>query len=65
MRTPVKDFHGKILGYIDEDERGNKIVRDFYFHILGKYDKANNVTRDFYGKILAKGDQSSMLFTLK
>lgn len=65
MRTTIKDFYGRILGFIDTDERGNKTVRDFHFKILGKYDKANDVTRDFYGKVLAQGDQSSMLFNLK
>ena len=64
MRTPVKDFYGRILGYIDTEPNGDKIVRNFHFKILGKYDHNADVTRDFYGKILAKGDQSSFLFSL-
>ena len=63
-RTPIREFSGKIIGYIDNDTTGDKIVRDFYGKILGRYDKKNNVTRDFYGKILAYGDQSSMLIGL-
>jgi len=63
MKTTIKDWAGKVIGFIETDERsGNKIVRDFYGKILGKYDKQYDVTRDFYGRIVAKGDQSSMLF---
>lgn len=58
----IKDWRGKVIGYIQTDSYGNKTVRNFYRQILGKYDKAMNVTRDFYGRIIAKGDQSSMLF---
>lgn len=57
----IKDFGGTIAGYIETDEKGNKIVRDFYRVILGKYDKKNNVTRDFYGRIIARGDASASL----
>lgn len=57
----IRDFYGRILGYIEEDNKGNKTVRDFYGRILGKYDKRFNVTRDFYGKIIANGDISSSL----
>ncbi len=57
----VRDFTGRIVGYIETDFQGNKIVRDFYRVVLGKYDKKNNVTRDFYGRIVARGDVSSSL----
>ena len=59
--TPVKDFYGKIIGYIEIDDKGNKIVRDFYRRRLGRYDKKFDVTRDFYNRIIAKGDQTGML----
>lgn len=55
----VRDFSGRILGYIETDNQGNKIIRDFYRVILGKYDKKNNVTRDFYGRVVARGDASA------
>lgn len=58
----IKDWKGKVIGYIQTDNKGNKIIRDFYRRILGRYDKALNVTKDFYGRLVAKGDQSSMLF---
>lgn len=64
MKTPIKDFYGKIIGYIEEDSNGNKTVKDFYGRILGYYKKSQNVTTDFYGRKIAQGDQSSMLIGL-
>lgn len=61
MKQPVRDFYGKVIGFIEDTAKG-KTIRDFYGKIIGFYDKQNDVTRDFYGKIVAKGDQSSMLF---
>lgn len=63
-RQPVKDFYGRIIGSIETDHTGNKIVRNFYGRILGRYDKKTNTTRDFYGRIVARGDQCSMLLAL-
>lgn len=62
-RQIIKDWRGKILGYVDTDRNGNKIVRNFYRKVLGKYDKRTNTTRDFYGKLVAKGDQCSLLLS--
>ena len=60
-REVIKDFHGRILGTITTDDKGNKVVRAFYGRIKGKYDKKSNVTRDFYGRIVAHGDRSAAL----
>jgi len=57
----IKDFYGRIMGTIDEDNMGNKIARDFYRRVVGKYDKQSNVTRDFYGRVVARGDAVSSL----
>lgn len=57
----IKDFYGVILGYIEEDSNGNKVGKDFYRRIVGKYDKKLNVTKDFYGRIVSKGDVLSSL----
>lgn len=57
----IKDFNGRIVGYIETDAQDNKIVKDFYGVILGRYNKRANVTRDFYGRIVARGDASSSL----
>ncbi len=61
-KTEIRDFYGKILGYIEEDTNtGNKTAYDFYRRILGKYNKRENMTRDFYGRILAREDVTQAL----
>ena len=55
-KEPIKDWQGKILGFIETESNGNKVLRDFYGRILGKYDKSLDVTRDFYGRHVGKGD---------
>ena len=62
MEDTIRDFYGRIIGYIETRPNGDKVVRDFYRKILGRYDKASNTTRDFYGKIIARGDNVGMLF---
>lgn len=61
INKTVRDFYNRILGYIETDEYGNKIVRNSYRKILGRYDKKQDVTRDFYNRIIGRGDLSSML----
>lgn len=61
MRTAIRDFYGRIIGWVYEDNNGNKKLTDFQGRVKGKYDKATNTTRDFYGRIVARGDQLSML----
>lgn len=56
MRDIIRDFGGRILGYVETDSKGNKTVRDFYNRILGYYDVSLNVTRDFYNRVIARGD---------
>ena len=52
----IRDFYGKIIGYIITDAEGNKTAKDFYRRILGYYDKSSNTTKDFYRRVVAKGD---------
>lgn len=61
----IRDFNGRIIGYIETDDKGNKTVKDFYRKILGYYDVKQNVTKDFYKKIVARGDASAMLLYSK
>ena len=35
----IKDCYGNIIARIDEQSNGDKIVKNFYGQILGKYDK--------------------------
>ena len=58
----LRDFYGKIIGYIETDSIGNKVIRDKYRKIIGYYDKKSNLTRDFYRRIVGRGDQSALLF---
>lgn len=61
-KTPVRDFYGRIKGWIEEDDiTKDKIFRDFYGRIVAKYDKKQNITRDFYGRIIGKGDMGVSL----
>lgn len=63
-RDRIQDWTGKLIGFIDTDTvTGNKIIRDFYGKIKGKYNKKLDITQDFYGRTVARGDQSSMMLT--
>ncbi len=55
-KDAIRDFYGRILGFVETDREGNQQVRAFSGIILGFYDKKNNCTRDFYGKIISKGN---------
>lgn len=61
----IRDFYNRILGYIETDKDGNKIVRDFYRRIVGRYDAKQDVTRDFYNRIIARGDITASLIQPK
>lgn len=57
----IKDWRGKIIGFIQTYSNGDAKVLDFYRRVLGTYNKTLDVTKDFYGRIVAKGNQLSML----
>ena len=61
MTEPLKDFYGRIYGYIETKSNGDKIGYDFYRRIVGYYDKQANLTKDFYRRIVGKGDMLSAL----
>ncbi len=63
MKTTIKirDFYGRIMGTVESDEAGNKVARDFYRRIVGRYDVKTKTTRDFYGRIVARGDAVASL----
>lgn len=62
MKQTIRDFQGRIRGYVNTDEQGNKTVTNFYGVILGYYFVNDDTTRDFYHRIIARGDQTGMLF---
>ena len=61
----VRDFYNRIVGYIETDQHGNKVVKDFYKRIVGRYDAKQDVTRDFYNRIIARGDMTAALLPVK
>lgn len=61
-REEIKDFYGRIIGFLDYESNGDIIARDLSYRILGRYDAAMDVTKDFYGKILYKGNMVGALF---
>lgn len=64
-RTEIRNFYGKVMGYIEDLPNGDQILRNFYMKVLGRYDKAQNVTKDFYGRVVAKGNQLPMLLSME
>lgn len=58
-REPVREFGGKIIGWVETDSEGNQDIRNFYGVIIARYDARINVTRDFYGKVLTQGNTAS------
>ena len=55
-KEEIKEFGGRILGYIETDAQGNQQVREFGGRILGTYDKTHNCTREFGGRIISNGN---------
>ena len=55
-KEKITDWTGKIIGFVETDSCGNKVLRDFYGRILGKYNKQMNVTQEFSGRVVGKGD---------
>lgn len=64
-KTPIKDFYGKIIGFLEEDNNGNQRAKDFYGRIVGTYDKASNYTKDFYGRKIGRGNMLTALLFKK
>jgi len=60
-RLVIRDFSGKIIGYVYVKENGDKTVKSFSGKILGYYDAERDVTTDFNGRILTRGDTASAL----
>ena len=60
-KVAIREFSGKILGWLETDAAGNQQVRTFSGRIIGRYDKQLDCTRDFYGKIITKGNTVSGL----
>ena len=60
-RVAIKDFYGRILGWIITSPNGDKRITDFSGRILGFYRANYDHTTDFYGRIIGNGDQLTSL----
>lgn len=59
----IKDYYGRIIGYVQTQPNGDKIGKDFYHRVVGYYDKRTNTTKDFYRRVVARGDALVSLIT--
>ena len=59
----IREFSGKVIGYIETKPNGDKIGYDFYLRIVGYYEKNSNLTKDFYRRVVGRGDMLSALIT--
>ena len=57
QREHIKDWTGKIIGTVETENNGDKVIKDFYGRIKGTYAKKLDMTKDFYGRPVGKGDQ--------
>lgn len=56
QKEAIKDWTGKIIGYVQTESSGNKLLTDWQGRILGKYNKSLNITQDFNGRRVGDGD---------
>lgn len=62
-RTPVKDFYGRILGWIVTESDGRQKALDFKGRLLGTYYPDRGTTNDFYGRVLYRGNMLASLIS--
>lgn len=55
-KEPIREFGGRIIGWLESDGSGKQQIRDFGGRILGSYDPHENVTREFGGRIVGQGN---------
>ncbi len=60
-REAIREFGGKIIGYIVYRDNGDQEITEFSGKILGRYIAKSNTTHDFCGKILSQGNTLTRL----
>lgn len=60
-REAIKDFYGKMLGFIETKPNGDQVITDFNGRMLGFYRAGPDHITDFNGRILGRGN---LLMTL-
>lgn len=60
-RVYIKDRVGRVKGWIDEHQNGDKWVFDHAGRVVGRYEAATKVTKTSRGTVFAYGDQCAAL----
>ena len=60
-KIPVKNFSGKILGYIEYKPNGDQELKNYSGMILGTFNATRNITQNYSGTILNYGNTLTML----
>jgi hypothetical protein len=60
-KIPLKNFGGKVLGYIECNSDGDQKLTDYGGFVLGRYIAKSNTTQDYGGKVLTRGNTLTML----
>ena len=53
---PLKDYYGRVFGYLHVQPNGDVWAYDYFGRLVGKYVVQENLTKDFFGKIIAQGN---------
>ena len=61
QRNAIKDFYGRVLGYIQIENDGRQKAFDYKGRLLGTYYPDRNTTNDFYGRVVYKGNAVASL----
>lgn len=64
QKLPIKDVAGRVWGWVQIEDDGNKKALDHAGRILGYYKVFNNTTYDVKGKVVAYGDLVSSLIKI-
>ena len=64
-RETIRDYSGRIIGYLDHESNGDITVRSYNGQMLGRYTARDDITRDYYGKILYRGNMAAALLVLR
>ena len=60
-KEAIKNFSGKIIGYIDFKENGDQELKSYSGMILGRYVANRNITQNYSGTVLTYGNTLTML----
>lgn len=55
-REYIKDYYGRILGYMERMDNGDEIAHLASGKIVARYNAADNTTRDYYGRIISRSN---------